>query len=84
MAELQIASIQIHKDDLSNYDTGGATREVNASITVDCTLPVERQRECLIHEILGIYLGSILDVGIIEQIAGSISEAIIDLEVLNG
>ncbi len=79
MTELQIASLKIIKDDLSFFNTGGAVREVNASVTVDSTLPVERQRECLIHEILGVYLGSILDVDIIEQIAESINEAILEL-----
>jgi len=80
MSELQITSIQIHKEDLSSYDTGGAIREVNASITVDSSMPPERQRECVIHEILGIYLGSILDVDMLEQIAQSVNEAIEDLE----
>lgn len=80
MAEIQIASIQVHKEDLSSFDTGGAIREVNATITIDSTLPVERQRECLIHEILGVYLGGILSVDMLSQIAQSINEVIIDWE----
>jgi len=80
MSEIQIASIQVSKEDLSGYDTGGAAREVNAVITVDSTLPMERQRECLVHEILGIYLGGVLSIDMLSQIAQSINEAIIDWE----
>jgi len=80
MSETQIASIQVSKEDLSGYDTGGAAREVNAVITIDSTLPIERQRECLIHEVLGVYLGSVLSVDMLGHIAQSINEAIIDWE----
>ena len=79
MAELQISTIRICKEDLSGYDTGGAIRELDAKITVDSSLPLERQRENLIHEILGVYLGSVLDTDILSQIAQSINEAIEEL-----
>ncbi len=82
MTELQISSLKIIKDDLSFVDTGGATREVNTTVTVDSTLPLERQRECLIHEVLGVYLGSVIDVDMLGQIAQAVSEAILELERL--
>jgi len=78
--ELQISSLKILREDLSFLDSGGAAREVNAVITVDSTLPIERQRECLIHEVLGIYLGSVLNIYMLSQIAQSINESIIDWE----
>ncbi len=79
MTELQITSLKIIKDDLSFFDTGGAIREVNVSITVDSTLLLYRQKENLIHEILGVYLGTILSVEMLSQIAQTINEALRDL-----
>jgi len=80
MSEIQIPTIKVLKEDLSFADTGGATREVAACITVDSSIHPDRQRECLVHEILGIYLGTVLDVDMLSQIAQSINEAIIEWE----
>ena len=80
MSEIQISSLKIIKEDLLFADTGGATREVTACITVDSSIHPDRQRECLVHEILGIYLGTILDVDMLSQIAQSLNEAIIQWE----
>ena len=80
MSEVQLSTIKIIKDDLSGFDTGGAFREVDAVITVDSSIPEDRQRECLIHEVLGVYLGSIIDVDILGQIAQVINESIVDWE----
>jgi len=82
MSEIQITRLQVNEEDLSGYDTGGATREVNVSIMVDSSLPKERQRECLIHEVLGAYLGSVLSVDMLSLIASDINEAIIGWENL--
>jgi len=80
MSELQITDIDIVLDDLSHADTGGAYREVTAEITVDCTLPRERQRISLIHEMLGVYLGSVVSREDIEEMAEAIHDGLCQWE----
>ena len=80
MSEIQIVDITVTKEDLSNHDTGGGTRLVTAQITVDSSLPLIRQRESLIHEILGAYLGIAISTEDIAEIAGSINDGICQWE----
>ena len=76
MGEVQVHDIIIKKQDLSGFDTGGGTRRVEAVIQVDSSLPTMRQREALIHEVLGVYLGIMISTEDITEIAGSLNEAI--------
>jgi len=79
MSEIQVHDILIHLADLSSVDTGGGTRLVTAEITVDSSLPYIRQREVVIHEILGAYIGIIVSPDDIAEIASSINDAICQL-----
>ena len=80
MSEEQIVDITVTKEDLSHFDTGGATRRVTAVITVDSSLPIERQRVGLIHEILGAYLGTVISTSDIAELALSIADGLNQLE----
>ena len=79
MSEEQIVDFTVIKEDLSNHDTGGGLRRVTAVITIDSSLPYIRQRESVIHEILGAYLGILISTDDITEIAGSINDGICQL-----
>ena len=81
MSEEQVMDITISREDLSDHDTGGAIRVVKAEITIDSSLPLLRQREALIHEILGVYLGILVNTEDICEIACAISNGINQWEV---
>ena len=72
--------ITVTKDDLSNHDTGGGIRVVKAEIIIDSSLPPLRQRESVIHEILGAYLGSVVSTDDISEIASSINDGLCQWE----
>ena len=80
MSEQQVMDITVNLEDLSNHDTGGGTRVVKAEITVDSSLPILRQREALIHEILGVYLGIIVAPEDIAEIAEGINDGLLQWE----
>ena len=72
--------ITVRKEDLSSHDTGGGIRTVQAEITIDSSLPVLRQREILIHEILGAYLGIMISTEDICEIACGINDGLCQWE----
>ena len=80
MSEEQIIDITVSKEDLSNHDTGGGTRIVKAEITVDSSLPLLRQREAVIHEILGVYLGIMVSTEDIAEVSSAVNDGIIQWE----
>ena len=80
MAETQVHNIKVTKTDMSHYDTGGGVRRVEAVIEVDNSLPLYRQRQVCIQEVLGIYLGCVIGRGTLEEIAESISDCLDELE----
>ena len=80
MGEQQITDITVKSEDLSHFDTGGGVRLVRAFITIDNTISKELQREAVIHEVLGIYLGTVVSTSDIEEIAQSVNDAIYQLE----
>jgi len=51
-----VMDIKLVKEDLSKWDCGGAYRECNVVIHIDNTLPLIKQRQNLIYEILSQYL----------------------------
>jgi len=81
MSEEQVHKFTVHKIDLSDHDTGGGFREVDATITIDSSLPSRRQEEALIHEMLGVYLGMTVSVDDIGEMASTIAR---ELELLRG
>lgn len=83
MSEEQVYSITISGDDLSNHNTGGAYRTHKVSVVVDTSLPFHRQKECIIHEVMGVYLGSVVNTEDLGEIAEAINLALVDLERLN-
>jgi hypothetical protein len=70
-----IHQVNLHREDLSAADTGGGLREVVVNITVDSSLPIHRQKESAVYELLGAYLATVVDQSDLEEIA----EAIVDL-----
>jgi len=81
MSEEQVRNFTVHKIDLSDHDTGGGFREVDATITIDSSLPVRRQEEALIYEMLGVYIGLVVSVDDIGEMASTIAG---ELELLRG
>jgi len=80
MAEEQINEIEVKLEDLSGIDCGGGYRKVRAEIFIDNTLPRVRQIESAIHEILGLYIGNVVETGTITEIAVSLAQAIEEIE----
>ena len=76
MAEEQVHNIIVRKEDLSDYDSGGGYREVDARVTVDSSMSKHRQRVALIHEILGVFLGTVIPRENIEEIAEAIADGL--------
>jgi hypothetical protein len=70
-----IHQVQLQHEDLSAADTGGGVREVIVNIIVDSSLPVRRQKEAAVYELLGAYLATVVDQSDLEEIA----EAIVDM-----
>ena len=70
--------IQISTEDLSNVDCGGGMRRLTCDITVDSTLPLRRQREIVIYEVLGAFLDNELEErhDYLELVADKIVEAL--------
>lgn len=80
MSEELFSEFKVFKEDLRHFDTGGGFREVVAEIHIDTSLPIERQRVCLFHEILGTYLGSVVCRETLEEIAETLNEGLRELE----
>lgn len=80
MIEQQVHDIRVDKEDLSPFDTGGAIRRVTVGITIDTSRELREQRLALIREILGVYLGTMVERGTIEEMAESIRDALEDYE----
>jgi hypothetical protein len=73
--------IEVVKEDLSKIDCGGAYREAKAVITVDNTLPLFKQRQALIHEILSLHLDPLeFSNAMISELAFIIAESLELLE----
>lgn len=83
MSEEQVYTITVSGEDLSNHNTGGAYRTHKVNVMVDTSLPYHRQKECIIHEVMGIYLGSVVHTEDLSEIAEAINLALVDLERLN-
>jgi len=77
--------IIVNKDkDLSNYNTGGGTRDLTAVITLDDTLSPRMKRHTLIYETLGIMLGYAIAHEQLEGLADILVEALDQLEPVGG
>ena len=77
MAETQVHVITVKKEGLHSCGCDDeAYRCVKADIVVNEALEPRNQRIAVTHEVLGVYLGAIIDPDIITEIA----EAIIDAE----
>jgi len=80
--EHQIHCIKVQREDLAEHDTGGAYRVHHIDIIVDKSLPSRRQERGVVHEVLGAYLGTVVDVGTLQEIAESVCSALEDLRFL--
>ena len=81
--ETQYSNIKVTRENLRGVmrgDCGGGYRVVEANIVVDDSLPHILQKEAVIHEILGLYLGAVIHHEILEQIATSIADGLEALE----
>ena len=79
MGEVQINSMIIKQVDLSHLDTGGACRTHQVEILVDKTNNIYRQRRDLVHEILGAYLGTFIEVETLTEMAEAICDGLDEL-----
>ena len=75
MVEIQIHSIEVKREDLSHFDTGGGHRYVSVEICVDKTLPLDRQKRIVTHEVIGAFLGSFIPIETLEEMAEAICNA---------
>ena len=80
MTEQQIADIKVRKIRLNSIDSGGAYRIVSVEIGVDCTKTAREQRISATHEVLGAYLGSVVHIDDIGEIATSICDVLEQLK----
>ena len=67
---------------LSQYDTGGGIREINAVITIDETLSPRLKRQVVIYETLGCLLGFVLEHNQLEDITEVLVDALDQLDTL--
>ncbi|MFW9991891.1 MAG: hypothetical protein ACFFD4_07800 [Candidatus Odinarchaeota archaeon] len=81
MTEQLIDDISIERVDLSHVNTGGAYRETSVNIVVDSSRDIREQKISLAHEIMGCYLGAIIDCQTITEMAEHIVDGI---DQLNG
>lgn len=73
--------IEIKKEDLSQWDCGGAYREARAYIMIDSTLSPFLQRQALIHEILSLHLDPLeCSPELITELAHILTESLEQLE----
>ena len=79
MSEQQLHCITVTKEDLAEFDTGGAYRVHHIDIVVDRSLPRRRQDVCAVHEVLGAYLGTVVDHPTLEEIAESVCGVLDDI-----
>jgi len=77
--EQQISRIEVVKENLRGVESGGAYRKLNVEITVDSSKDIYLQRIAATHEILGAYLGAVIDREVLEQIAESICDKLEEL-----
>ena len=82
MTETQISTITIKTEPLHEQgcECGGAYREVDVTVYVDKSLPAYQRKIALTHEVLGVYLGTLLDPEILSQIAEHIIDSLDQLE----
>jgi len=82
MAETQISTIKVIRENLHalDCDCGGAYRVHDIEIHVDSSASPRKQREGIVHEILGAYLGSVVPTETLSEIAESIIEGLEQLE----
>ena len=72
--------ITIQRENLSQVDCGGAYREVDVKIFVDDSLPLIKQRQALIFELLSLYLDPLECSGdLITEIAHKLAESLEEL-----
>lgn len=78
MTENQITEIKVNREALHSKgcECGGAYRSVSVEICVDSEADPYTQRTALVHEILGAYLGSIVPVETLSEIAESIVDSL--------
>lgn len=69
--------IEIHKEDLSNVDCGGAYRRAELTVVVDSSFSPFKQRQALIYEILSAHLDPLeCNVSLITELAYIIAESL--------
>jgi len=69
--------IRVVKDaGLSEYDTGGGTRDVKTVVSVDTNLPLRRQKEVVIYEVLGSLLGFVISHELLEEITSKVMDGL--------
>ena len=75
--------IEIKQDSiLTQFDTGGGTRELHAVITIDETLSPRQKRSVAIFETLGCLLSYVVTKEIREEITGLLVDVLDQLEPL--
>jgi hypothetical protein len=81
MTETQISEIKVKFDRLHEVgcECGGAYRVVTAEICVDVQANEYTQKVALVHEILGVYLGAIVPVETLDEIATNIIDSLNEL-----
>jgi len=67
--------IRVVKENLQNTDTGGGFRELSAMVTIDNSVPIRRQREAVIYEILALFFEPTYSREFIED---TVTKALID------
>ena len=83
MSEQQVSKFTFKKESLCSVgcDCGGGYRVVTAEIVIDSQADEYTQKTALIHEILGCYLGSIVQTETLTEIAENIIDG---LEAIEG
>ena len=73
--------VEVNKS-ISNYDTGGGTREVKAVITIDENLSPHNKRKVVLYETIGCCLDFVLPHEQMESLAETLLSALDQLEPL--
>lgn len=72
--------VSLNSGCMSGYDTGGAVRDIEATITIDKDLHPRLKRHCAIYETLGCLLGYVLSHEQLEEIAEKLTDILDQLE----
>ena len=68
--------ITVHKEGLSEWDTGGGVRDLTCRITIDSNLSPRIQRQVVIYETLGALMGQTLSHRQLEDLTDHLIDAL--------